>query len=211
MLKPLSREEHDRISTAIQTAEACTSGEIYCVLARSSGSYFFPAAFAVLAGILVASVPAAILLEYFWLSLRIPWFVAAQLLAVACSLGILWRFSALRVRLVPHRLRFRMAHDNARKQFLARNVHVTDRRTGVLVFVSLEERYAEIVADSGISDRIAQQVWNDIVTDLIVAAKSKRLAEGYIAAIAAIGDLLAKHFPVRTADRNELDDHLIEI
>ena len=38
-----------------------------------------------------------------------------------------------------------------------------------------------------------------------------RLADGFVTAVAAVGALLAEHFPVRPDDINELDDHLVEI
>ena len=47
MARAMTPEEHARIADAVQAAEAKTSGEIYCVVARSSDSYFFPAAFMV--------------------------------------------------------------------------------------------------------------------------------------------------------------------
>ena len=87
-------------------------------------------------------------------------------------LVLLWPFPALRIRLVPRRLRYRHAHDNALKQFLARNVHITAARTGVLIFVSLAERYAEIVADAGINSRSRRTIWDGVVADLIAHAQA---------------------------------------
>ena len=52
----MTPEEHARIADAVQAAEAKTSGEIYCVVARSSDSYFFPAAFMVTLAIVVISL-----------------------------------------------------------------------------------------------------------------------------------------------------------
>jgi putative membrane protein len=211
MSRPLSEEEHVRITEAIRTAEQRTSGEIYCVVARSSDSYFFPAAFTLFYAILLVSLVAAFALEYWWLTLRLPLFVAAQILALGAALILLWLFPPLRIVLVPRQLRYRRAHDNALKQFLSRNVHVTSARTGVLIFVSLAERYAEIVADSGINSRVDQAVWDDVVARLVAGAREDRLADGFVSAVATVGKLLGRHFPVTSANPNELDDHLVEI
>jgi putative membrane protein len=211
MAHTMTADEHRRVTDAIRAAESRTSGEIYCVVAKSSASYFFPAAAIVLATILAGSLVLAFLLESRWVSVRLPWFVAAQLLAALCALLLLWAAPRLRIFLVPHRIRHARAHDNALKQFLARNVHLTAQRTGVLIFVSLEEHYAEVVADSGIAQKVEQQVWNGVVATLIAAARSDRLAEGFIAAVETVGALLAEHFPVAAGDANELDDHLVEI
>ncbi|WP_411956182.1 TPM domain-containing protein [Arvimicrobium flavum] len=207
----MTAAEHRRVTAAIQAAESRTSGEIYCVVARASDNYFFPAASIALASILVFSLPVALALEYRWIALRLLWFVGAQLLAAACALLALWLVPALRLALVPHRLRYRRAHDNARKQFLARNVHVTTARTGVLIFVSLAERYAEVVADSGINQKVSQVTWNAIVAELVAAAKADRLADGFVKAVETVGALLSAHFPVSPDDANELDDRVVEI
>jgi putative membrane protein len=209
--KPLTRQDHERIAEAIRAAEKTTAGEIYCVVARSSDDYYFPAAFVALVSMLVASLGLAVALELFWLGIRLPWFVAAQLLAFAGMHALLVAFPRLALRLTPRRLQFARAHGNAVKQFLARNVHITTRRTGVLVFVSLAERYAEIIADSGIDAHVEQRMWDDIVADLIEHARTGRLADGFVRSIEAVGALLAVHVPRRAGDRNELDDHLVEL
>jgi putative membrane protein len=209
--RALTPEDHARIAAAIRAAEAKTSGEIYCVVARASDSYFVAAALAVTAGILIASLVAALVLDRSWEPVAISHFVAAQILAAIAALVVLRAVPALRLHLVPLRHRYRRAHDNALKQFLARNVHITSARTGVLIFVSLAERYAEVVADSGINARTPQETWNAIVADLVEAARGDRLADGFVAAIGTVGHILAEHFPVSADDENELGDHVIEI
>lgn len=207
----LNEADHARIAEAIRTAEASTSGEIYCVVARRSDGYFFSAALLVTVCILVISLGVAFLIEAWWLTMRLPVFVSAQLLALAAALALVYAFPALRIRLAPRRWQYMRAHDNAMKQFLSRNVHLTAERTGVLIFVSLAERYAEIVADAGIDAKVPQDLWDSIVAGLVEDAGRGRLSEGFVTAIAAVGTLLAEHFPVRADDLNELDDHLVEI
>ncbi|MDP3897542.1 MAG: TPM domain-containing protein [Mesorhizobium sp.] len=203
--------DRDRVASAIRDAEARTSGEIYCVLARTSDGYFLAAAFAVAFAMLLASLLAGFALEAWWVSIRIPSFVAAQILAYGAALLLLQAFPALRIWLVPKRVRYAKAHDNARKQFLARNVHLTAGRTGVLIFVSLAERYGEVLADSGIDKKVPQATWNAAVAQLTQDAGAGRLTEAYLTAIGTVGGLLAEHFPRGPRDRNELDDHLVEI
>ena len=203
--------DHVRVSAAIRSAEKSTSGEIYCVLARSSDGYFHPAAAVLSAAILIASVFVALWLETRWDQIGASVFAIAQCLALATGLAVLKAFPALRIRLVPKRVRYAKAHGNAVRQFLARNVHTTSARTGVLIFVSLAERYAEVVADAGINEKVPQSDWNRIVADLTQAASAGQLTEGFEGAIAASGALLAQHFPYRPHDRNELDDKLVEI
>ncbi|MEO5756506.1 MAG: TPM domain-containing protein [Mesorhizobium sp.] len=208
---PISPGDHERIAAAIRAAEARTDGEIYCVVAHASDGYFFPAAFMATVCMLAVSLAVGYGLEAWWLSIRLPHFVLAQLLALACVLALLWTLPLLRIHLVPRRMRYQAAHTNAVKQFLARNVHRTAARTGVLVFVSIAERYAEVVADSGIDSRVGQHVWDGVVRDLTAHAGDDRLADGFVKAIEQVGAVLAEHFPVTSGDTNELDDHLVEI
>jgi putative membrane protein len=207
----MTPEDHARVSAAIRRAERSTSGEIVCVMARASDDYFFPAAFMATVAILVASLLAAIVIEHWWLTIRLPFFAAAELLAVLSALVVLKFFPAIRIRFVPHRLRHLRAHNNAVTQFLARNIHLTAERTGVLIFLSSEERYAEIIADGGIDLHVTQEDWNGIIENLIGHASRGDVAEGFCVAIDGVGAFLAAHFPPQPDDRNELDDHLVEI
>lgn len=211
MPKLMNPEEHAKLAAAIRAAESRTCGEIYCVVARASDSYFFPAALMVSAGIMVVSLALSFALGHWWIDLAATTLVAAQLLALACALALLWRLPGLCLLMAPHRLRYRRAHDNALKQFLTRNVHITEARTGVLIFVSLAERYAEIIADAGINSVVPQETWNGAVGDLTAHAAQGKLADGFTVAIETVGVLLATHFPVHPGDENELDDHLVEL
>lgn len=207
----LGSNDHERIALAIREAEATTSGEIYCVVARRSDEYFFSSALIVMVSILLISLGVAWLIEANWLSIRLPHFVIAQVLAFAAALIAIYALPGLRILLAPRRWQYMRSHDNAMKQFLSRNVHMTAQRTGVLIFVSLAERYAEIIADAGIDAVVPQDTWDSIVAGLIDDARTDRLADGFVTAIGTVGHLLAEHFPIRPDDVNELADHLVEI
>ncbi len=207
----MNREDYARVAEAIRQAEAQTDGEIYAVLARRSDDYFAPAALAVSVAAMLGAVLCALLMRYYWVQADTVVFVTAFVSAWACALAILWFFPNLCTSLVPHRTLYKRAHQNASSQFLARNIHLTRNRTGVLLFVSVEERYGEVYADEAIDMRVAQQEWDSIVAMLIDHARAKDYAAGYLKAIEASGALLAKHFPKSHDDRNELDDHLVEL
>jgi putative membrane protein len=207
----IGAEDHARIAEAIRKAETETCGEIYAVLARSSDDYFFAAGFVATCGILIASVIAAFLAHWYWFDIRLPMFGLAVLAAFATAMLVLWFFPVIRMMLVPRRIRYKRAHLNALQQFLARNVHITEHRTGILLFVSMAEHYAEVIADAGIHARVEQDEWNAIVATLIHHASRAQVAEGFVLAIGQAGLLLEKHFPAGADNINELDDHLIEL
>ncbi|MGE0501113.1 MAG: TPM domain-containing protein [Rhizobiaceae bacterium] len=207
----ISDADHRRVAAAIRAAETGTSGEIYCVVARTSASYFAPAAFMLAAATVVLGPIVAWVANFWWIEIPAIILAVAQLVALASALLMIWVFPALRIHFVPKSMRYSHAHDNAVRQFLSRNIHVTTERTGVLIFVSLAERYAEVVADAGINQKVPQHQWNTLVEALVRRAAEGRIADGFIDAVEAVGALLAGHFPARAVEPNELDDHVAEI
>ena len=88
--------------------------------------------------------------------------------------------------------------------------HRAHRRTarGILIFVSLAERYARIIADDGIAARVPQTQWQAAVDALIAHMRDGRIADGFIAAIDLCGNELATHFPRKTDSRDELPNRI---
>lgn len=207
----ISEQDHERIAVSIRDAEANTSGEIYAVLARTSDDYFFAAGFVATCGILIVSVIMAFLAHWYWFDISLPMFGLAILAAFATAMLLLWLVPSIRMLLVPRHIRYKRAHLNALQQFLARNVHITEHRTGILLFVSMAEHYAEVIADAGIHARVEQEEWNGIVATLTHHASRSEVAEGFVLAIGQAGQLLERHFPAGAHNANELDDHLIEL
>lgn len=207
----LSDTDHRRLTEAIQAAESRTSGEIHCVVCRQSDPYFLAAGFVFSAGVLLIGFVMALLLDRSWYSVTPLVLASAQLAAWLAGLLILWGFPAMRLLLVPRHISYRRAHAHAVQQFFARNIHATGSRTGVLIFVSMAERYAEIIADSEISKKVAQDDWNAIVADLTEGARRNTLANALVAAVERSGELLKTHFPTRKDQKNELPDHVVEL
>jgi putative membrane protein len=101
------------------------------------------------------------------------------------------------------------AHHNAASQFLARNLHTTHARTGVLIFVSLLERYCEIVADTSIAEKVDHETWQAIIDEMMPIIREGNLDDGLERGLKRCGDVLARHFPPGALNPNELPDHLI--
>src|SRR5262249_15896233 len=129
-----------RIADAIRAAEAKTTGEIFCVLAARSSHYgLVPIAWATALALLV---PLPLLSLTSWPASVIYALQLAGFVGAAIVLSQPW----LRYRIVPRRAKHDRAHAAAMRQFWAQRLHKTKARTGVLIFVSLAERYAEIIA-----------------------------------------------------------------
>ncbi|ACB97037.1 TPM domain-containing protein [Beijerinckia indica] len=185
----LSEADQDRISAAIKAAERKTSGEIVCVLARSSSDYMlYPVAWAV---VLALVSP--------WLLLAFTQFPVQRILLIQLALFIvsflLLSAPSLRAILVPRGVRRTEAHRAAMEQFMIRGLHRTENRAAVLIFVSLAEHYARIVADDGIASKVDQKIWQGAVDAVLAGARSDRLADGFVEAIEQCGAVQAVHFP----------------
>jgi putative membrane protein len=86
---------------------------------------------------------------------------------------------------------------------------MTEDRTGALIFVSLAEHYAEIVADRGIARKVSQSVWDAAIASLIGRIREGKLGEGLILAVNEVGNTLAAHFPPRPRDRDEVLNEVV--
>jgi len=201
----LSAEEKVRITEAIKQAEGRTSGEIVTVIAGSADAYWFiPLLWA---AVLALSVPAVVLLVD-------PWIYPVELysgqLLLFAVLALLFRWTPLKMRLVPGAVKRRRAGRLAREQFLAQGLHHTKGRTGVLLFVSVAEHYVEVLADSGINEKVAPDAWTNLVDAFVAKVKEGRIADGFLEAVAGCGAVLAEHFPRAPGDKDELPNHLVE-
>lgn len=206
-----AESDHVRIADAIRQAEATTTGEIYAVFARTSDAYVFVPATIALALSLVAALLAALFAPIAGFAISGLALVASQLAAAVLLLVLFAAIPSLRMLFVPRAIAEDRAHRMALSQFFAHNIHATVGRTGILVFVSEAERYAEVVADAEIAAKVPQEAWDAIVADLITAARKDRLAEGYVQAVQAAGAILTAHFPGDHGNPNEIADRLVEI
>ncbi|MFY9893927.1 MAG: TPM domain-containing protein [Xanthobacteraceae bacterium] len=197
----LTQEDRAAIAAAIQEAEAHSSGQIVCVLAHSSSDYAH-------VPILWASVLALItpwpLVDF------TPWSVQRIFLiqiAVFIVAALVFSWMPLRLLLVPRAVRRARAHRAALEQFVVRRVAHTKQRTGVLIFVSLAERYARIIADDGIAEKVQGAEWQAAINALTGHMREGRIAQGFVAAIERCGAVLAAHAPP-DGSPNQLPDRL---
>ncbi|MBI2294666.1 MAG: TPM domain-containing protein [Betaproteobacteria bacterium] len=90
--------------------------------------------------------------------------------------------------------------------FARLNVWDTEENSGVLIYLQLVDRRIEIVADRGISAKVPQQEWDAICRRMEAAFRARRHEDGALDGIREITGLLARHFPARGADADELPD-----
>ena len=98
------------------------------------------------------------------------------------------------------------ARERALEVFSLLRVWDTEENTGVLLYLQLADRDIEIVADRGIARLIEQAEWDAICHRMEEEFRARRYAEGVIAGISEVSELLARHFPARADNRDELPD-----
>jgi putative membrane protein len=201
----ISDHDHERISAAIRAAEEKTSGEIVCVLAKTSSDATGLPIF--LAAISALGLP-WLLVAFTALSVHsILVLQAAVFIALALVLCLPW----VRIALLPGAARRAIAHRVAIEQFAIRGIARKKDRSGILIFVSLAEHYARIIADVGIAARVPQAEWQGAVDTLVAHCSAGRIADGFISAIDTCGTVLMTRFPRNAGSRDELPDRIYVI
>jgi putative membrane protein len=201
----ISEQDRQRISAAIRAAEAKTSGEIVCVLAQaSSDASGLPLLLAALGALALPWLLVA------FTALSVHRILLLQVVVFFVLAGVLC-LPRVRVALLPRAARRAVAHRVALEQFTIRGIARKKDRSGILIFVSLAEHYARIVADEGIAARVPQAEWQAAVDTLVAHCSAGGIADGFISAIGTCGTVLSAHFPRTSDSRDELPDRIYVI
>ncbi|MCJ7764317.1 MAG: TPM domain-containing protein, partial [Thiovulaceae bacterium] len=124
-------------------------------------------------------------------------------------LMLLGRFDRLTMALVPPSVKRIRAANAARRHFMALLLHTTKKRSALMLFVSEDEHYVEILTDIEVAREIPDSEWEAIVQSFISRVKEGETAQGYLEAIERSGELLILHFPYDPEETDELPNHLI--
>ena len=221
----LSETDHVAISAAVAAAEEQSAGEIVTIISGESNSFndvalLWSALVAFLALAVLAMFPDFYLAKIDWLlgnwasewtprQVLLLGLTAATMKFLAIWLILLWK--PLRLALVPGPLKHARVRDRAVRYFKVGAERRTHGRTGILIYLSLAEHRAEIVADLAIAEKVSPDVWGEAMTALIAEIKAGRPGAGMVAAVEQVGAVLAQHFPRADDDKNELPDRLIEL
>jgi putative membrane protein len=176
----LSETDKERIHAAVTAAEARTPVHIAVNIVPASDRYLL---FPIVWGAILALAAGGVLaLAWPHMGVRQVFSIEAVTF-VLLSLLLDWR--PVRLMLVPRHIRTRYARALAHREFATRILASRERKGGVLLFVSLAERYAEILADRDTHARVGGAVWDKILSDYMIAAKSGRIADGIVEAVTA--------------------------
>jgi uncharacterized membrane protein len=100
----------------------------------------------------------------------------------------------------------RSSRRRAEDLFARLKVWDTERNSGVLIYVQLVSRHIDIVADRGIARKVEQAEWHAVCRAMEDAFRKGRYLDGSLEALERVTRILARHFPPRGANPNELPD-----
>ena len=217
--------DHARISAAVAQAELASDGEIAAMVAAQSDDYRdWALVLTLLAGLVmlatIAAFPAC--LSAALLTLSGAWhssFSTGELIVAALALqtltmALVWFalcWLPLRLALTPRSIKVARVRREAVRAFRIGIESRTRAATGVLIYLSLAEHRAEIVADAAINMHVQPGDWGDAMAALTADVRDGRPGDGIVEAVEMVGALIARHFPPSHDDVNEMPDRLIEL
>lgn len=214
----LNEEELEQIKQAVKEAESKTSGEIATAFIKESDNYAgYELIFAVICGFIYftvmmffsGAIEAAIknMVWDYGVDYLLAFYGFSTFLVIAL-IYLLANFPFIDRLIVPRSVMRRKVNERAVRHFMESGVYNTRERTGILIFISALEHRVELLADRGIAEKIAQEKWDEIAAAIAAGIKKRQLAEHLTGAIRECGELLAKHFPIRADDVDELKNEI---
>ena len=211
-----SKENLEQINKTVKQAESKTSGEIATAFIKESYDYaIYEMIFAVICGFLYFMVMMFFVYEVETFIKQMFWdysnnylllFYGFSTFLVISIFYFIANISMIDRLIVPKKVMKQKVKERAVRHFMESGVYNTRDRTGILIFISFLERRIELIADKGINEKIPQKKWNSIVENIIQGIKSDKVIEKLTESILECGELLEKHFPIKSDDTNELSD-----
>jgi putative membrane protein len=224
-VKRLNEADHDLVSNAVSEAESGTDGEIVTIVTDLSDKYHdaglhWAIGIMFLALALLAVFPEKLIAVLTWMGggwerdfglseILAAVFVILVIKFLAVRYILAWM--PLRLALTPRATKARRVRARAIQYFKVGAESRTAKKTGVLIYLSMGEHMAEIVADEAVHRAVPSETWGDAMAALIDEVRAGRPGEGMAAAVKQVGLILAAHFPKDSTDPNEIPDRLIEL
>jgi putative membrane protein len=217
--KMFSSEDHQRVTEAVVQAEAKTSAEICPVVATVSGRYDRAEDIIGLWGALIAFGvlwflwPAVPHEPHAWAEmspgLQLAIYIAVMIGAFVLSAFVGSRLSWLRRLFTPRQQIQDEVLQRAQTVFFDKRIHHTDSASGVLIYISLDEHQAVILADRSVLQAVGQEMIDAWRSELVKSLSYTSLTDSLCEVIHRIGNSLAAPLPRQSQDANELSDALV--
>jgi putative membrane protein len=198
----------EKVAEMVAQAEKTTAGEIVPIIVRRSSTIgYLPylLTLMMLVVLFIFEVPQNLMLASWNLHLVL------FLMVVICFLlsNVLARSIWVQRLMVPKSDQTFQVEARALLEFYQTGIVNTKARTGILLFLSVMERKAVVLADEAIAQKLPPETWQKICQEMVEGIRSGSVAEGLGQAITHCGKILAQHFPPLAENSNELKDLLI--
>jgi len=214
-IKFLTEEEKREIETCVKEVEKNTSGEIVPLVV--SASYHYPMSNMI--GALIFGLLISVVLTLVF-SIRKSWggvtaldlwlFPAVFAVSFLLFHELIKRISWLKRIFITKAEINEEVEEAALTSFYRNGLNNTRDRTGILIFISVFERRAFVLADEGINAKVDTGVWQEIVGTVVQGIRQRRQAQGICRAVRRCGDLIRKAFPIKSGDTDELDNLIVK-
>lgn len=140
-------------------------------------------------------------------------FSKEDLAAIASAIGEAEKTTAGEIRVSVRQKRKllerkRTIEELARKEFHSLGMTKTKDRTGILIFLLLEDKKFFILADEGIHTKVGNDTWNKIAEEMSNHFSQNNFRIGIIHGVKSVGEELSKFFPRKSDDTNELPNEV---
>ena len=200
-MKILNKDVNE-IKSAVKHAEKRTSGEIVPVILNKSDEYLYTHYLLAL----IFSIMGILIVDTF--SINIIDNITTVIILSLIGFFLPHIDSIKRILLTKKEVQEEV-NQKALQLFYEQGLQNTKDGTGVLIYISILEKKAIILADKGINKIVGTDYWDNEIKKLISFIKSKKMTEGVCEIISDIGGKLSEHFPVESDDKNELKNDLI--
>jgi putative membrane protein len=217
--KLFSQDDHKAVTDAVKQAESLTSAEIIPVVTTASGRYDRAED---IVGLWLGLGALAVVWLLFQDTRMGDWSGVNLVINLPIVIGVVFggwvagvvianRIGWLRRLFTPRRELREEVEQGARKAFFDSRVHHTQGATGVLIYVSLFEHVAVVLADREVTEKLGQEKLDALCKDLTGALAGRRYTEAFVNTIGEAGKALGAVLPRQDDDKNELDDALVVI
>ncbi len=194
----ITLDDQKLIADAITEVENSTSGEVLVVSVEQSSNYTSAhLRLGIIFALLVVFIPGTHKVGHEILYFQAPLFLIGYLLCF---------IPKIKYYLIPKHEKDYKVNQRSLMAFFDNNLHATQDRTGILIFVSLMEKQVVILADTGINQKVEKGTWQKIMDDLIAKIKKKNLVHGLQTAVHSVGEILSIHFPPKEINPNEIEN-----
>ncbi|WP_419768380.1 TPM domain-containing protein [Arcobacter sp.] len=201
----LNNDEKESIEKQIKKLEEKSSAELVAVITDFSSSYNL----LILIFSLVFTFLISLISLYFNASTIM--FFEIQLSTFAFFILMFHNFKQYFLYLLPKKYKYNKASKKAKEEFINQGLYDTQTKLTIMFFVSIEEKYVEIITDKNVKEKIDDTYWQEIVNQFIKDVKNKEFEEGYKTAIKSCSEILIENFPIKENDINELSNEVIEL